>query len=161
MGSFADRRKARGSSYTYPKTKQLGNQKEQIETKKGNANNKLNESKDRSKGKDRHFPHPKAMGYPVARGPGEQTGDTLLIKCLEYIPPETTTSYEYTLSTAEKAGKIGDQNYGEGDLLRTADGKIATSIAPESFKMINNGATILGGWCETDSSHIKELSKLK
>ena len=28
-------------------------------------------------------------------------------------------------------------------------------------KMINNGATILGGCCETDSSHIKELSKLK
>ena len=96
MGSFADRRKWRGSSYSYPKTKQLGNQKEQIETKKGNANNKLNESKDRSRGKDRHFPHPKAMGYPMARGPGEQTGDTLLIKCLEYIPPETTTSYEYT-----------------------------------------------------------------
>ena len=141
MGSFADRRKARGSSYTYPKTKQLGNQKEQIETKKGNANNKLNESKDRSKGKDRHFPHPKAMGYPVARGPGEQTGDTLLIKCLEYIPPETTTSYEYTLSTAEKAGKIGDQNYAKGDLLRTADGKIATSIAPSTFKMINDGAS--------------------
>ena len=141
MGSFADRRKWRGSSYTYPKTKQLGNQKEQIETKKGNANNKLNESKDRSKGKDRHFPHPKVMGYPVARGPGEQTGDTLLIKCLEYIPPETTTSYEYTLSTAEKAGKIGDQNYAKGDLLRTDKGKIATSIAPSSFKMINDGAS--------------------
>ena len=141
MGSFADRRKAMGSSYTYPKTKQLGNQKEQIETKKGNANNKLNESKDRSKGKDRHFPHPKAMGYPVARGPGEQTGDTLLIKCLEYIQPETTTSYEYTLSTAEKAGKIGDQNYAKGDLLRTDKGKIATSIAPSTFKMVNDGAS--------------------
>ena len=102
MGSFADRRKARGSSYTYPKTKQLGNQKEQIETKKGNANNKLSESKDRSKGKDRHFPHPKAMGYPVARGPGEQTGDTLLIKCLEYIQPETTTCLLYTSDAADE-----------------------------------------------------------
>ena len=28
-------------------------------------------------------------------------------------------------------------------------------------KIINNGATILGGCCETNSSHIKELSKLK
>ena len=28
-------------------------------------------------------------------------------------------------------------------------------------KIIKNGATILGGCCETDSSHIKELSKLK
>ena len=81
------------------------------------------------------------MGYPVARGPGEETGDTLLIKCLEYLPPETTTSYEYTLSTAEKKGKIGDQNYNEGDLLRNSKGNIATSIAPETFKMINNGAS--------------------
>ena len=28
-------------------------------------------------------------------------------------------------------------------------------------KIINNGATILGGCCETNSSHIRELSKLK
>ena len=28
-------------------------------------------------------------------------------------------------------------------------------------KIVKNGATILGGCCETDSSHIKELSKLK
>ena len=42
--SFAERRKARGSSYTYPKTKSLGTNKEAIETKKKNANN-LNENK--------------------------------------------------------------------------------------------------------------------
>ena len=94
---------AKGNRYN-PKTKSLGTNKEQIETKKSNANNKnnkLNENKkksvDRSKGDDRHFPHPKVMGYPVARGPGEQTGDTLLIKCLEYVAPETTTSYELSL----------------------------------------------------------------
>ena len=45
------------------------------------------------------------------------------------------------MSTAEKAGKNGDQNYNKGDLLRTDKGKIATSIAPESFKMVNNGAS--------------------
>ena len=71
---------AKGNRYN-PKTKSLGTNKEQIETKKSNANNKLNENKkksvDRSKGDDRHFPHPKVMGYPVARGPGEETGDTL------------------------------------------------------------------------------------
>ena len=135
---------ARGNRYN-PKTKSLGTNKEQIETKKSNANNKLNENKkksvDRSRGDDRHFPHPKVMGYPVARGPGEQTGDTLLIKCLEYLPPETTTSYEYTLSTAEKAGKVGDQNYNVGDLYRTDKGNIATSIAPSTFKMVNDGAS--------------------
>ena len=28
------------------------------------------------------------LGYPLARGPGEKTGDTLLIKCVEYQAPE-------------------------------------------------------------------------
>ena len=29
------------------------------------------------------------MGYPIARGPGEETGDALVIKCVEYVPPKT------------------------------------------------------------------------
>ena len=37
-------------------------------------------------------------------------------------------------------------------------GKVLASFAK---KMIKNGTTILGGCCETNSSHIKELSKLK
>ncbi len=37
-------------------------------------------------------------------------------------------------------------------------GKIFCKFAE---KVIKNGATILGGCCETDSSHIKELAKLK
>ena len=28
------------------------------------------------------------MSYPIARSPSEKTGDTLLIKCLEYVPPK-------------------------------------------------------------------------
>ena len=38
------------------------------------------------------------------------------------------------------------------------DGKIFCEF---SKKIINKGATILGGCCETNSSHIKEISKLK
>ena len=38
------------------------------------------------------------------------------------------------------------------------DGKVFGKFAK---KIIKKGATILGGCCETDSSHIKELSKLK
>ena len=78
MASFADRRKFRGSSYRYPKTKSLGTNKEAIETKKKNANN-LNENKSGGNNKERHFSHPTVMGYPVARGAKEHTGDTLLI----------------------------------------------------------------------------------
>ena len=28
------------------------------------------------------------LGYPLARGPNEKTGDTLQIKCVEFVPPE-------------------------------------------------------------------------
>ena len=31
-------------------------------------------------------PNNLSMSYPVARNPDENTGDTLLIKCLEYVP---------------------------------------------------------------------------
>ena len=27
------------------------------------------------------------LSYPIARTPSEKTGDTLLIKCIEYVPP--------------------------------------------------------------------------
>ena len=30
----------------------------------------------------------KIMGYPLARGPRDETGDALVIKCIEYQPPE-------------------------------------------------------------------------
>ena len=30
------------------------------------------------------------FSYPISRSPQEETGDTLLIKCLEYIPPENS-----------------------------------------------------------------------
>ena len=30
----------------------------------------------------------KFLSYPIARSPSERTGDTLLIKCIEYVPPK-------------------------------------------------------------------------
>ena len=32
-------------------------------------------------------PNASYMSYPIARSPSEETGDTLLIRCIEYIPP--------------------------------------------------------------------------
>ena len=101
MASFADRRKFRGSSYTYPKTKSLGTNKEAIETKKKTAN-KLNENKNSDSGEKRHFSHPTVMGYPVARGAKEHTGDSLLTQfqgraclwhCLGNALAESHTSF--------------------------------------------------------------------
>ena len=50
-----------------------------------NNNKKNNKTKKTREPKS----HPKYMVYPVARGPNEITGDTLQIRCLEYIPPDT------------------------------------------------------------------------
>ena len=141
MSSFDKRRKARGSSYTYPRNKELGNLSESSETKK-NANNKLNQTSGDSEYKPRGATHhPKVMVYPVARGPRSITGDTLLIKCLEYMPPQTTSSYAMRSATANKAGKLGDQKYKEGDVILNKQGLPAKEPDPKSFKMVNKGAS--------------------
>ena len=54
-----------------------------------------------------------------------------------------------------EVGKNPNINLGKRDEV---DGKVFGEFAK---KIIKKGATILGGCCETDSSHIKELSKLK
>ena len=115
------------------------------ETKK-NANNKLNQTGGDSKYKPREATHhPKVMVYPVARGPRSITGDTLLIKCLEYVPPQTTTSYEQQVVFAKKDGGQGDIKYKAGDPKIIQSGKNkgleAKEINPKSFKMVNLGAS--------------------
>ena len=137
--NFAAKRAAR-----HGRTKQY---KESLANSKKNDNKQTDTKNDKntsSSKKEKREPtaHPKQMVYPVARGPNEITGDTLLIKCLEYIPPQTTSSYEYTLSYANKKGQgPGGINYNKNDLERIASGKnkgkIKTTIAPETFKMSN------------------------
>ena len=71
--------------------------KENIATKK-NAKNKLTQNNintTNSKGSRSPSGHPKMMVYPTARGTKNITGDSLLIKCLEYIPPQTTSQAKY------------------------------------------------------------------
>ena len=103
-----------------------------------NNNKKNNKTKKTREPKS----HPKYMVYPVARGPNEITGDTLQIRCLEYIPPDTTSSYQYTLSYANKKGKdVHGNKYFAKDPLRGKDGNVITEIAPGTFKMVNQGAS--------------------
>jgi len=118
-------------------------QKKETSGKKQNANNKLNQNVSTGGGskKARHFSHPKMMVYPTARGPKDITGDSLLIKCFEYIPPQTTSAYKYRLSFAENDGRNGDIEYKEGDIERNKKGNVKTEIAPETFRMINRGAS--------------------
>ena len=123
------------------KNKELGTLSESSESKK-TANNKLNQTSGDSEYKPRGATHhPKVMVYPVARGPRSITGDTLLIKCLEYMPPQTTSSYAMRTATANKAGKLDDQKYKEGDVILNKQGLPAKEPDPKSFKMINKGAS--------------------
>ena len=61
----------------------------------------------------------KRLGYPLSRGPNELTGDTLLIKCLEYVAPKNGTGLgiNFTKTTREVAqgGVIKGRAYKTGD----------------------------------------------
>ena len=63
------------------------------------------------------------LGYPLARGPGEGTGDTLLIKCIEYQPPANGMGIGLSMQErgkiVENAGTINGKQYNKGDFYRT------------------------------------------
>ena len=50
-----------------------------------------------------NYAHSSYMSYPIARSGREDTGDTLLIKCVEYVPPDEGSNFGFELenSTAE------------------------------------------------------------
>ena len=61
----------------------------------------------------------KRLGYPLSRGPNELTGDTLLIKCLEYVAPKNGTGLgiNFTKTTKEvsQGGVLKGRTYKAGD----------------------------------------------
>ena len=46
----------------------------------------------KNSGKDKY------LSYPIARSADEKTGDTLRIKCVEYIPPQDGSGFGVTVS---------------------------------------------------------------
>ena len=63
--------------------------------------------------------------------------------------------HRFNTARFDEVGKNPNITLGKRENI---DGKIFYEF---SKKIINKGATILGGCCETNSSHIKEISKLK
>ena len=61
----------------------------------------------------------KRLGNPLSRGPNELTGDTLLIKCLEYVAPKNGTGLgiNFTKTTREvsQGGVLKGRTYKTGD----------------------------------------------
>ena len=80
-------------------------------TTQTNTNNKPpgnNTGKKTANGSKRHFSHPKAMFYPVAKSQNERTGDSLLIKCFSYAPSKLGLKGKPTYLIARKSGSLED-----------------------------------------------------
>ena len=82
----------------------------------------------------------------------------------------SVTGFHFNSTAGKTARTVVINTSGEGETKDEEDdqggrgkreevtGKVFCEFAK---KISKKGATILGGCCETDSSHIKELSKLK
>ena len=142
--NWDQRRKARGSSYTYPKDKGLGVNNER-EKPKDNKN--VNSGSGKKTAKRHHSDIPgidKQMGYPIARGPGDDTGDSLMIKCIKYIPSKLSLTGERQGLYAKRDGSFAKNQFKEGDALyREVDGKkyYQSKLKPGTVKISNEGAS--------------------
>ena len=67
------------------------------------------------------------MGYPIARGPDDNTGDALLIKCIEYQPPKTGLEVSTSRAYAGADGSFEGRTYGAGQ-------KLETEVSPGQFE---------------------------
>ena len=141
--NWDQRRKARGSSYTYPKDKGLGVNNER-EKPKDNKN--VNSGSGKKTAKRHHSDIPgidKQMGYPIARGPGDDTGDSLMIKCIKYIPSKLSLTGEKQGLYAARDGTnpITGKEKKVGDALYGKDGQPLTKFKKGTIKISNEGAS--------------------
>ena len=84
------------------------------------------------------------MGYPLARGPGEQTGDALVIKCIEYVPPKTGVEASASRAYAGADGSFEGVNYKKGDVLQTQNkntGELEDLKVVDRVRIKNDGAS--------------------
>ena len=76
------------------------------------------------------------LGYPLARGPNEKTGDTLLIKCIEYQPPTNGTGISLDFDEVQRdVTKAGKDKSGK---FREVGERVTTGY--KNFRMNNTDA---------------------
>ena len=84
------------------------------------------------------------MGYPIARGPQDSTGDALLIKCIEYQAPTTGLKATKAKGFAGKDGTYEGQKVRAGDVIGVYDKK-GNRLGDKQFigdiKLNNKGAS--------------------
>ena len=83
------------------------------------------------------------MGYPIARGPGEEPGDALVIKCIEYVPPKTGIEASFSRAYAATDGSFEGVNKKKGDILQTknSDGEYRDLKIIDTVRIKNDGAS--------------------
>ncbi len=87
---------------------------------------------------------PKQMGYPIARGPGDDTGDSLLIKCVQYVPSKISLDSERQVFVADEDGTFAGNKFKEGEkVYRMVDGKkqYLSQVKEGTVRLNNEGAT--------------------
>lgn len=109
------------------------NKDQKIEKKKPGNN--------RRTARDRVYPHPKIMGYPLSRDQKERTGDSLLIKCFEYVPSNIGITGEKGIRRVTSDGRLLGQNYKEKDIMNHKDGTTMVTFVPGTIKLENQGGS--------------------
>ena len=149
--SFADRRKFRGGGNRnqYGQVVTLGNNstvKQKVGTTEDTT--KSDSNIERPAKAERRADEVKGvkqmMGYPIARGPDDKTGDALLIKCIEYMPPKTGLEVSKSRAYAGADGSFEGRNYRQGDVLGKydKDGKRLGDLkVVDGVRIKNDGAS--------------------
>ena len=85
------------------------------------------------------------LGYPLARGPSEKTGDTLLIKCLEYTAPAggvgglgLSYTEEKAIVTAKDGGLFKGKEVAHGSTVTTGYKDFKMNVTDANSRMSRN-----------------------
>ena len=84
------------------------------------------------------------MGYPIARGPADNTGDALVIKCIEYVAPRTSLEASASRAYAGADGSFEGTNVKAGQVLQTKNkktGELEDLKVVDSVRIKNDGAS--------------------
>tara|TARA_B100001989_G_scaffold102113_1_gene71431 strand:+ start:335 stop:1558 length:1224 start_codon:yes stop_codon:yes gene_type:complete len=86
---------------------------------------------------------PFQMGYPIARGPGDDTGDSLMIKCVQYVPSKISLTGEKQGLYAKIDGinPVTGKEKKAGEALYNNDGQPITKFKKGTIKVSNEGAS--------------------
>ena len=150
---YKKRRNSRGGGKRnkYGQVVTLGTNNERNKPENVKSTDKPSNTKSGSSGKQtarkRHHTDipgiPFQMGYPIARGPGDDTGDSLMIKCVQYVPSKISLTSERVAVYAAKDGinTLNNKQIGMGEVFKDAEGNIVTRPKPGTVQVDNKGAS--------------------